>query len=58
MSGTVTESDGRGGGGSAKVTESDGTCARSAPKIFGLQPPKNMENLGISRIIEIVDLFF
>ena len=25
------------------MTESDGTHARSAPKIFGLQPPKNLE---------------
>ena len=39
----MTESDGRGEGGSAKVTESDGTCARSAPKNFGLQHPKNQE---------------
>ena len=25
------------------MTESDGTRARSAAKIFGLQPPKNLE---------------
>ena len=50
-----------GGGGSGKVTESDGIGARSAPKNFGLQPPKNLDKF---RDFEenggkkIVDLFF